>query len=290
MVTPDLSPYDPSPAVLRILTKTYRNDWVTDTAPGKWGRWEITWPAPDQMARAVAAGIMFTEPRVLDHDDWVAAARDAAAALSAQDIGDAFLASLTSRRLDLRSALGSYAIARVLPPHPYSTWREMGCAVSGMQVRKRDGTLVTENLNDFSVARFRPGAYLRDVKFAAFDLEQFARAPRLAPTSADTDLGRQIIAHLRQLPPETTAAQASAGLTMIRGNKNEREALVDILGVCGILHAPDYPGYAHDFIPATRAIAWPNQRYAFGHYPTWWWRASGGIDDPALRQFLPRLS
>jgi hypothetical protein len=35
LVTPELPAYDPSPAVLRILTKDYRKDWVTDTAPGK---------------------------------------------------------------------------------------------------------------------------------------------------------------------------------------------------------------------------------------------------------------
>jgi hypothetical protein len=37
--------------------------------------------------------------------------------LSPAEVGEAFLASLTSRRLDLRSALGSYAVARLLPEH-----------------------------------------------------------------------------------------------------------------------------------------------------------------------------
>jgi hypothetical protein len=67
------------------------------------------------MAKAVAAGVMSTKLRTMDHDDdWVHAAR-AAADLSAEKVGDAFLASLTSQRLDLRSTLGSYAVARVLP-------------------------------------------------------------------------------------------------------------------------------------------------------------------------------
>jgi hypothetical protein len=34
------------------------------------------------MARAVTAGVMFAKPRLLDHDGWVQAARDAAAAAS----------------------------------------------------------------------------------------------------------------------------------------------------------------------------------------------------------------
>lgn len=70
------------------------------------------------MAIAVAAGVMFSEPRMLDHDGWVTAARQAGAAVNPVQVGEAFLASLTTRRLDLRSALSSYAIARVLLEPP----------------------------------------------------------------------------------------------------------------------------------------------------------------------------
>jgi len=73
------------------------------------------WPEPEAMRRAVRAGVMFASPRTEDHDGWVRAARQAAASVPAGEAAAAFLASLTSRRLDLRSALGSHAIARFLP-------------------------------------------------------------------------------------------------------------------------------------------------------------------------------
>jgi hypothetical protein len=46
--------------------------------------------------------------------------RAAAASVSVSDVSTAFLASLTPRRLDLRSTLGSFAVARHLVAHPYT--------------------------------------------------------------------------------------------------------------------------------------------------------------------------
>lgn len=247
-------------------------------------------PPPDLLARAVAAGVMFTEPRALDHDGWVRAARRAVARVTAQEAGDAFLASLTSRRMDLRSALASYVLTRLLPEHPYTEYqRGVCCAVCGI-LRDRDGVAEPVDLNDFSQSRFGWGGARGDIKYAAFDLEQFAMAPRLEPTSADVAIGRQVIGYLRGLPPKTTAKQAAAGLTMLPGTRSNREGLMDMLGVCGILHAPGHPGYSDAFIPARHArSSWPSQRFPFGHYPTWWWKAEGGISDDVMRRFLPQL-
>ena len=104
--------YDASPAALRPLMETF---W----SPQGWRRLPA-WPTPAVLAQAVSAGVMFEEPEVHDHDEWVDKARQAAMAVSAEAVGDAFLESLSTRRLDLRSALGSYAIARVLPQHAFT--------------------------------------------------------------------------------------------------------------------------------------------------------------------------
>jgi hypothetical protein len=272
--------YDPSPVAVQILRNTFE---------AAENLLRPAWPDPERMAVAVGAGIMFAEPRALDHDGWVAAARHAGASVNAQEVSEAFLASLATRRLDLRSALSSYAIARVLPEHPYTPWYNTGCAVCALVVRK-DGTIPPQDLNDFSWHRFCSGGYRQnDIDYIAFDLEQFPRAPRPALNVADISLGQQIIDYLRQLPPATTAAQAVKGMTMLRGNNAERGELLDILGICGILHDEEHPGYSDTFIPYTESIKFPGVRYPFGHYPTWWWRASGGISISALSRFLPQL-
>jgi hypothetical protein len=278
VTTPDV-PYDPSKAALAPLMETF---WE----PAGWRR-SPTWPVPEVMAAAIAAGVMFGEPRTEDHDGWVQAARDAAGRLSAAAAGEAFLASLSSRRMDLRSALGSYAVARRLPEHAFvPASYSSRCAICGQS----DGPPEPEDLNVFSFERFKWGGVRHDdAPYEAFDLEQFRRAPRLAATRADIDLGQQVIDQLRRLPPGTTAARASRHLKMIKGNKDERDVILDILGLCGILRAGQHPGYADAYIPYAERT-WPGKAYPFAGYPIWWWTAADGVSDHALHTFFPQLT
>jgi len=53
-----------------------------------------------------------------NHADIVRQIRQLALAIEPASVAHAFVASITSRKLEYRSALGSYAFARVLPEHP----------------------------------------------------------------------------------------------------------------------------------------------------------------------------
>lgn len=278
MTTPDVL-YDPSRSALAPLMATF---WETTG----W-RKSPAWPGPEVMAAAMAAGVMFEEPRTEDHDGWVRAARAAAGRLSAAEVGEAFLASLGSRRMDLRSALGSYAVARRLPEHAFvpASYSDR-CAICDQPDRQPE----PEDLNVFSFERFKFGGVRHDgVPYEAFDLEQFRLAPRLAPTRADLDLGQQLIDQLRQLPPATTAARTAPYLKMIKGNKNERDVILEILSLCGILQADQHPGYADTYVPFTERT-WPAKAYCFKGYPIWWWTADNGVNDHALHTFFPQLT
>jgi hypothetical protein len=268
--------YDPSPAALRPLMAMF---W---SAQG-WRRPAQTPPA-DQLTRAVTAGVMFDRPRTHSHDEWVQAARRAAAATSPQDVSDAFLESLGSRRLDLRSALGSYAIARVLPEHDFApNETSRSCAVCGQYPDA--GT----DLNMLNFERFKWGGVRRDdVRYIAFDLEQFSHAPRRGATDTDRRIGQDLIDTLRYLPDGTSAAQAAAHLTLVKGNRDERETILDILGVCGVLQTPDHHGYRQAFVPAIHREV-PPQRFVERTYPVSWWHSHDGVDDDALHTLLPSL-
>jgi hypothetical protein len=108
-------------------------------------------------------------------------------------------------------------------------------------------------------------------------------------SAADIDLGRQLIDQLRQLPPGTTASRAAPYLKMIKGNKDERDAILDILGLCGILQTDQHPGYADTYVPYTQRTR-PSRRFAFKGYPIWWWTGDDGVNDHALRIFFPQLT
>lgn len=84
---------------------------------------------PEDFLYAKRAGVMF-DPVHLTHDESVQWARAAVARLDPRTVSDAFLASLSTRRLELRSALGSYATMRHLPPHGHEARCAAQCAGS----------------------------------------------------------------------------------------------------------------------------------------------------------------
>lgn len=140
--------YDEGLAARRPLMDTF---W----SPKGW-RSPPKWPAPDVFRCAVEAGVMFAQSRVQNHDGWVAAAREAATGVSPSEVSDAFVASLSNRRLDLRSALGSLAVARRLPEHSFVPVRaSVVCAVCGLSGRDE------QDLNVLNFERFKWGGVRR---------------------------------------------------------------------------------------------------------------------------------
>lgn len=269
--------YDVSAAALKPLMKMF---WGTQG----W-RNQPAWPDAATFQRSVDAGLMFTERVVIDHDECVKAAKEAVAEVTLAQVSEAFVASLTSERLDLRSALGSYAVARYLPEHPFTAQRDLQtCAVCAQLDRSH------EDLNRLNFERFKWGGLQRDnIFFVAFDLEQFLRAPVERPTGKSIEVGRRMIQALRNAPANATAGQVAAGLKAVKGSTPEREALLDILGVCGILRTAEHSGYATGFVPAA-ARKLPRGGYAPRAYPVCWWQGSDRVDDEALQMFLPMLA
>ena len=276
MPAPDASrtTYDCSPENLRILSDTF---W---TSSG-W-RTEAAHPAAAEFARAKDAGIMFdADEDRSDHDTWIARAHEAARQLTLEEVVEAFIASLGSRRLDLRSALSSYIVAQNLPKHPIDIKRSRPfCPVC--EAPRVPGA----NPNLLNFERFRWGGVRKlAIDYVAFDLEQFARAPRLRRTAEDMSLARAIFKTIRDCPPATTAAKLAGILKPLPGNKAERSMLIGTLGIAGILDTPAHTGFADRFVEyQDRAI--PNRHYIEDPYPICWWTAADGINRSALRDVL----
>ncbi|MBK8470377.1 MAG: hypothetical protein WAR57_07395 [Candidatus Phosphoribacter sp.] len=267
--------YDVSPVALKALTDTFWGPEGWKNSSGK-----VPHPVPQV---ALVAGLMFPEPRRLDHDGWVAAARAAVAATDLDDVAQAFLSSLTSRRLDLRSALGSFAVARHLPDHPYTPGADSKrCHVCDLYP---DVEAVDPNVLNFE--RFKWGGVAHDeLTYLTLDLELFARAPRLSPSPADISAGRELLDALRTASPAATVAQLARTLTALRGNKDDRRSLLEILALSGILTAPGHPGFREGFIDAADREPAPGDTA----YPACWWRGADGVDEQAVAEFLPALT
>ena len=72
----------------------------------------------EDFAYAKEAGFMF-DPVKLSHNQSIEWLQEAFSKVERQKVTSAFLASLRTRRLDWRSALGSYALARHFPKHHF---------------------------------------------------------------------------------------------------------------------------------------------------------------------------
>lgn len=243
-------------------------------------------PSVELFDEAIRNGVMFAEPVTLDHDGWVARLRDAVAAVSLSEVTDAFVASLSTRRLDLRSALGSYAVARHLPDHgfaPDSGGRQ--CRVCGGY-----GTAVEADLNVLSFERFKWGGVRRDeIAYLCFDLEQFRRAPQAHPDAEAIEVGRSMLETLRHAAPTATSATVIRSLAMIKGNAEERKTLVDILGVTGVIGTPEQPGYQLGFVQFEDREE-PDHHFVERAYPACWWRGLDGVNENAVWEFLQTIA
>jgi hypothetical protein len=242
-------------------------------------------PGPDSLILAIEAGIAVRDPLVRrTHDEWVAVARNAAEQVALSDASEAFLASLSTRRLDLRSALGSLAIAGQLPKHAYAGTRTTRCGVCGLY------DSAEADMNMLSFERLKWGGVRRDdVIYAGFDLEQFLRAPREPATGDSVAIGRQVIQALRNAAPDATVTKLASSLRVPKGNKEERRALFEIFGVWGVLKTPGHRSYQHHFVRADDREL-PSQHYIDTSYPACWWRGTDGIDEDALKAVLPELA
>ena len=221
----------------------------------------------------------------MDPDEIVARALDARQGIEAGAVAEAFVASLTSRRLDQRSALGSFASFRHFRDHAPPPSNE-SCVVCGEYAASRSA----HDLSVLNFERFKWGGVRHDQPlYAALDLELFARSDRCRPTADDVETLRQLLEVIEDVPASTTAAELQKHLSpAIRSSKSEREVLVGILGLCGVMATKEHPGHFPNFVPyAEREL--PARRFVDMAYPACWWRGADGLNDEAVRFWFGHL-
>jgi hypothetical protein len=235
-------------------------------------------PPEDDLAHAIDVGVMFDGKYDATHDEVVDAVIAGRDALEDDEVTAVFVSSLTSRRLDLRSALGSFAVARHLAQHPHDPDPSGYCRMCRLRADERD---IDRNVMSFE--RFKWGGVRRDdLVYVAFDLEQFASADHPEATTEDRALLEALLDELQAAPPSTTEAKAATTLLRaLKGNKDERGVLIDILGVCSVLETTEHRGYADRFVPYTNRDL-PGKRFVEHVYPACWWTAADGVNREPL--------
>jgi len=228
------------------------------------------------------------EPKQLTHDGEVEWAISSRSMVSRAQVADAFLASLTTRRLDWRSALGSFAVSLHMPGHRFvpSATGSVACYICGEFQRKN----VPEDLNILNFERFKLGGARHTWPvYIGFDLEQFLLTSVTPSTPDDVAIIRRIFEVAKSLPPNGKLKHLADALAKVFPSNNaERRCLIGILGFCGILQNPQKPGFRTGFPPymERKEVPWYKDDWP---YPVQWWNSSHGVSEEAVGFWFPNL-
>lgn len=213
----------------------------------------------------------------MSHDEVVEEAIAARDALSRTEVVRGFRYSLTNRRRDLRSALGSFAATLNLQPHGLVRWDGVTCAVCGTT------QTTTGDLNVLNFERFKWGGVRHFYpEYAAFDLRQFAVWAKDLP---DEPGPVEALLHDIGSLPAGRAQQAADSLrSHLKSSNDERRTVIGILGIAGILQPRDLASMRTSYVTYemrnSTSELHPGGRTDWD-YPVYRWSHADGIDAQA---------
>lgn len=229
-------------------------------------------------------GVMY-DPVCLTHNEAVARAVVAVSNAQRNKVIEAFLASLSSRRLELRSALGSFAVARhMLAHHKATTVIRSDCPYCGAY----DRTEADFNVMNFE--RIKWGG-VRHVKpeYIGFDLATFDLALDTMPREEDFEILRAILEVAGSMPTQARLNDLDKALgKVLPSNSAERRTLIGILGYAGILIDPNRPDFRQEFVPFEKREQTPWHKDDWP-YPVQWWNGSHGVAQTAVEEWFDFL-
>lgn len=214
--------------------------------------------APDDFLYAKEKGMMF-DPFTISHDDCVSQIVKLAASISMEQTAKAFLSSLSTRRLDWRSGIASYHIAKLIPLHTYvpvesgysyedgkvtAVSHTCGICRSLKHGVRGNENYIDSDLNVLNFERIKWGGVRHgDLLYTLFDLTQFKKEPIPEPSAADTAIWKEILCAICSCKPGDYPGVLRDKLKDIpglRSSKDERSVLIEILACIGVLTPKSY--------------------------------------------------
>jgi hypothetical protein len=230
-------------------------------------------------------GTMF-DSLYITHDDAISRLHQIWEKINFQDVTNAFLSSLSTRRLEYRSALGSYIFANKLPKHKNIEGEGMCelCGIYGEGIKKY-------NLNVLNIERYKWGGVRHsDVIYALLDLEQFCKLEKFKPTDEDYSIFKSIIKTIKELDEKAKPRDVEKAISkLFKSNKAERDILISILGYCSILETPEHKGFLKYYTYFVDRQP-PPQHFNDWSYPISWWKRKDCINKEAPQYFFPFLA
>lgn len=251
----------------------------------------------EELALAKEKGYIFDYPQYESHTDALKRTALIISQIDPKDIANAFLFSLSTRKLEYRSALGSYYYAKAVPEHEFmkSHNEELAaafcdCYFCNWSAWKKNPTEYDKRyeLNFLNYRRYKDGgSAVGDItlNYALFDLEQFIKLPKVIPTEEDKLIFKKILSCVNQLNDSDKAGKLRDKIIkshIFKTNKDQVSVLLGELGICGILAGKDYPSYDVRF--ANEYERDPVEYRNDFAYPLNRWYARDGINKNKLKE------
>ena len=245
--------------------------------------------SPEDFEYAKQKGLMF-DRITISHDECVKRVVNLANIITQEQVAKAFLCSLSTRRLDWRSAVSSYYIAKLFTEHKYSPEGYGGLIEDGVIVNQSHTCGVCKNLmygvigqenyinEDLNVMNFERikwgGVSHGELLYTWFDLEQFSKEEIPEPTNEDMEIFKGILAVIESCEATdypSALRDKLKGLDILKANKAERDVIIEILACIGILNPKSYDrkeAGKHDWTYAT------------------YWRGEDGYDKEVVNKYF----
>nr|WP_319573436.1 hypothetical protein [uncultured Draconibacterium sp.] len=231
---------------------------------------------------AKSKGLMFDTAR-LDHKELGDKIKSTYRKIDKKEIVKMFIASLASRRLEYRSFLSSFAVARVFEKHKFKSNENRFCNICG--VFHKEKTEYDLNVMNFEKIKWG-GVRLSHLEYVAFDLEQALSMEKIIPTDEDYKILDEIKKTILTSSFDDRPRQLEKRLAKIfKSNANEREVILNIFGICGILESDKQKGFFEYFIPAIDREIRPINKTDWS-YPVDWWQGKFGINEKAWNYYF----
>ena len=243
---------------------------------------------PDDFAYAKEKGLMF-EPFTISHDDCVNRIVEIADVITPEQVTKAFLSSLSTQRLDWRSGIASYYIAKHFIPHKYTPIEsgyfynmdgEVVNTTYSCEICKKCGAFelgecyVNEDLNVLNFERIKWGGTRHgELLYTLFDLEQFIKEQIPEPAKMDIEILKSMLTTIRSCNPEDypgTLRDKLKDIPNLKSNKNERSTIIEILACIEVLKPMSYDR------PVRGKIDWEYATY---------WRGEDGYNAEMVEKY-----
>lgn len=223
----------------KILMQTFwsSNGWKSSPAPF----------AGEEFEYAKSQGVMF-DPLTIQHDELIQRLYELHQRIPKKRIAAAFLQSLSTRKVHIRSALSSWALTNGMQLHTYGQLSITSpcysrCGDCEHHKLQSDRDYVQSELNVLNFERMKwGGVRLNELLYCWLDLELFSR-------EEDAIVDVQDVVILQNMLQAVEACAEQDGprklekrwKDLLPSSKHERDVIMEIWGYAGILAAKDTP-------------------------------------------------